>query len=755
MLLMEEARLLKTLKMFKSYEFFLVLFCISFVLFGLILIGANPIGAVFFLLCITGQTMLGMILWLKASQKWSPDFLQLLAVGIPIGMILSTLFAQIFLFIGFGTVGFCLAAVIGIGGWFSKSFRFRKVTFTDISYTVKVFLYGVLISQPLLWIYVKTNPQKTNEVLNYQIDIPYLAALTHAVTTWGGSVNPVYSGEPLRYHWLVYGWAGWESKILNLSELQVLARVLPVIGILGLIIGILASTRLFTENRYSPILALTLVFIAIPVGTTNFIGSMRLSSPSQYISYSWVLAALIIYMSYLKNQTDSSFALVCLTTLFLGIAGGKITSSAIFVGATFGVALVHYHRQNSRKAAYAFLLVMFTTALVFLTMMFTNKVDSATGITFSPGLSWFSGISVEQIQSYSFVRQFVFWGSVSLAGYMGIIIKVSGLITLIGVRRNLRTEEIFVISSLTTGAILTGFLSQKGHSQLYFIQTALVVAAPIVAATFFRARDLLFFSSRFYEPRLVVTGVILSFLVFYGHTNNFFFSSIASVPITMIHVVVPFLVFATAFWLTIMFVSSTKLKSPKVQSKALVLYSLALTLMVASIFTGALYQVRDRNLLESAYEPGIVSYEQSGGWTQAHEDALTWLKVRTNLDDIIATNRFCVSGDPIDSCFAPSYVVSALVERQVFIEGHYWYATSTQDRKPPRLMNRIEASLAFSKSPSEISWNDLRLYGVTWLVIDKKFPKAKTWEPYGRIEYENEYIILVQLNTSSTLTLLN
>lgn len=81
-------------KAFKLYEFLLLLFGSIFVLAGLILIGTAPIRAVFFLFCFIGQTMLGMTLWLKAKQEWNPDCLQLVAVGIPIGMI-SYMFMEV------------------------------------------------------------------------------------------------------------------------------------------------------------------------------------------------------------------------------------------------------------------------------------------------------------------------------------------------------------------------------------------------------------------------------------------------------------------------------------------------------------------------------------------------------------------------------------------------------------------------------------------------------------------------------------
>lgn len=34
---------------------------------------------------------------------------------------------------------------------------------------------------------------------------------------------------------------------------------------------------------------------------------------------------------------------------------------------------------------------------------------------------------------------------------------------------------------------------------------------------------------------------------------------------------------------------------------------------------------------------------------------------------------------------------------------------------------------------------------MTWFIIDKEFPRAKTWEPYGVIEFENSHIMLIHI----------
>jgi hypothetical protein len=80
----------------------------------------------------------------------------------------------------------------------------------------------------------------------------------------------------------------------------------------------------------------------------------------------------------------------------------------------------------------------------------------------------------------------------------------------------------------------------------------------------------------------------------------------------------------------------------------------------------------------------------------------------------------------------------------VLIEGYSWHSTG-DSQKPTWLLERIEASLGFSENPNDSAWRYLRSHGVTWFIIDREFPKAKTWEPYGVIEFENSRIMLIHL----------
>ena len=366
-------------------------------------------------------------------------------------------------------------------------------------------------------------------------------------------------------------------------------------------------------------------------------------------------------------------------------------------------------------------------------------------LIFGPGLGIMTNVSTWQIMGYDLEKRILFWCVVGVSGGISLLLKVSGMFSLLGLQRRLRIEEAFVIASMTAGILMTAVTSQLGHSQLYFALTALTITTPVAIWVLLEIRELIEFPKTYYEPVLIVIGVIISILVFYSNLESQSLSSDLGINIVVFHVLGPVVILL--FVLSVIIILLVLQGKHDFISKSIIIYSVALVLTMTSIFTGGLNQVKE-GFSEATISPSLVSYELGGGWTSAHENAMTWLKSETGPDDIVATNRFCPLGEPVNSCFASSYVVSSLSGRQVLVEGHYWYATSLKDIKPPWVMARIKASVSFSENPSKTTWGSLRSYGVTWLVVDKKFPKAKNWEPYGVIKFENSHILLIHLVSS-------
>ena len=189
---------------------------------------------------------------------------------------------------------------------------------------------------------------------------------------------------------------------------------------------------------------------------------------------------------------------------------------------------------------------------------------------------------------------------------------------------------------------------------------------------------------------------------------------------------------------------------PRRQLTQKIFFFCALIVTSFSVSTGIVWSLGGQllqPLVRGVFDKPI-GYSSGWGWTASHQNAMTWLKAETSLDDVVATNRFCASGEPVNSCFAGSYFVSALSGRRMLIEGHFWTPNYQRSIKPAFLLDRINASLAFSKNPTDSAWRHLRSYGVTWVVIDKEFPKAKKWEPFGVIKFENSHVILIHLVSS-------
>jgi hypothetical protein len=128
--------------------------------------------------------------------------------------------------------------------------------------------------------------------------------------------------------------------------------------------------------------------------------------------------------------------------------------------------------------------------------------------------------------------------------------------------------------------------------------------------------------------------------------------------------------------------------------------------------------------------------------SDAHVDALVWLRNNSELNDIVAVNRFCIPG--IDSCVSKWFLVTALTHRRALIEGGYFDATEPPDWASEKIRNSIE----FAESPNTTNYLWLSKQNVSWVVVDHESQVSglRNWEPYGVSAYSNDLVTIVRLN---------
>ena len=63
----------------------------------------------------------------------------------------------------------------------------------------------------------------------------------------------------------------------------------------------------------------------------------------------------------------------------------------------------------------------------------------------------------------------------------------------------------------------------------------------------------------------------------------------------------------------------------------------------------------------------------------------------------------------------------------------------------PEIDERAEASIAFVDAPSSATAAKLSTASVKWVYVDKAVTDARSWEPWARIEYENDLAAVLRL----------
>jgi hypothetical protein len=131
--------------------------------------------------------------------------------------------------------------------------------------------------------------------------------------------------------------------------------------------------------------------------------------------------------------------------------------------------------------------------------------------------------------------------------------------------------------------------------------------------------------------------------------------------------------------------------------------------------------------------------------------SLQWLRNNSDSSEMVATNRFlCAGKDPCDFDES-SFLISAVANRQVYIEGPRFVAGGRP--YPSWITDRISDSRSFAEAPSDQNFNKLRASGVSWFYLDTNFlpayvnVAANPWSDWASIELVDSNIYILKLNS--------
>ncbi|MGY1749434.1 hypothetical protein [Modestobacter sp. SYSU DS0511] len=134
--------------------------------------------------------------------------------------------------------------------------------------------------------------------------------------------------------------------------------------------------------------------------------------------------------------------------------------------------------------------------------------------------------------------------------------------------------------------------------------------------------------------------------------------------------------------------------------------------------------------LPEVLHPSIMVLPAATGGTVSDGQlaVLAELRERSDLDDLVATNKHCLGGDVAAGCDPRWFTVAAFAERRVLVEGwsyDYTWTTSGNDNAPYWDPELLRANDGFIAAPNPQDCEVLRGEGVEWLYVDHR----EAWSP--------------------------
>ena len=586
---------------------------------------------------------------------------------------------------------------------------------------------GLLVAvrdYPLAWLGINSS---------YHGDMLFFEALSTSMSRfWPDSI--FMSGAELRYHSLVYAWVGQVTDASSAAPFVTLTRTLPLVTLIAVVSLAAAWTRRLTLASWAPALAVALIvtggFVGAAFGTI-----LNFDSPSQTFSIVWLLAFSVALVNYLSIR-QSHWNLLILALLAVVMAGGKVSTSAVALGALFIVTFVALIIRATwfASAASALLASGFATVVTYFVLI--------AGSANAGGLGLWS--LLDRASSVQGLNPVITPRGV-IAGIIALLIAVSirwaGNFWLLS-NKETRNEPVAIYAGgLATAGLLSVALLSGGFNDLWFVLAASAPLSVLSAVGLARAiqsiepsthsQFRLRFRSQFFNP--IVWG-LLSACAVAGVWATGSTGVIgqgwrwAAAPLAVLLGIIGALILG-------------------LRSKTVTVYAMAIFITMA-VISRPLYLVAERFnpavaqvMPQSLFAFDIRFVDSLDGdlvveWSDTQNAAGAWLRSNAFPGDLTATN------------VTYSALVPALSRQGTWISAlHYQAPYGTTDNVEPALVKESE-SWAFIDSPSMETLQPLCEAGIDWIWVDTERTDTREWDPWAQIVFQEPDVMLLTLNTS-------
>lgn len=702
-----------------------------------------PIGTTLLLVAVMAfQSISGGVIWLACSPGFDP--VMRLGMSLAIGTALAVLVGSLTSLAGLGPWGWALpsslALLVLLGrrvlarppkSWDSSVAADRPVLLSMLVAGVVglgLFAYNVR-SYPLTWV---------GSWSGYHGDMAFFEAISTSIARWGPAESIFTPDAQIRYHWLVYGWAGQVTEAAGAAPFVSLTRLVPLVALLSASAIVVAWARRLSSVAWVPSLAAVTLILGGYLGAV-YGGVLTIDSPSQSLTVAWMLAFVLACLKLLQPDSRRSLLLPLIGVLAFAMVGGKVSCAAPALAAVLLLGLVGVIRREEwrRRALLACLVAMGAAATAFLLLLW--------------GSSGGGGLDVGSLIDRSASQQ----GLNPIPGPRGVIAGTVILLVAISARwaglawlvadRGSRWQPSTVIALGLAASSLAAVAAFSSSNELWFATAASAPLSAVSAAGAGQAVRALAGRDRRREQFITLAAVGLGALVFLVVGRLWLTgASGGNVWVGTWRWTAPFAGGMVALIGGLLLARRSALRPVLLAALAG-----ACAILVVATAPGRLLGVGTG--LVGTQENGIRNEWFSRGdnsvrgrdqtvpieWTSSQMAAAAWLRQRAGPDDLVATNRSL-------GAFVPGVTglpnFASAIQYQVDY-GRPWVREV--------ILQREAQSWTFIDAPSAQSVLPLCEAGVWWLWVDPTLTQTTSWAPYAEVAHRAEDVVILRLGSST------
>ena len=716
------------------------------------------------------QAIGGAITWILISNKSEYESIELIGLGIGIGTVLSTIFAQIFRATLLHEISWAIPTVV-VSALLIKNSSLRPSRlvikpveplniylicafslvvlssfFFDLWPAFLVMIIGFFVfrgsinNQRSIFVrpgylffstiffviialitssFFETKWFGDRTITDYILggDGTYFEAAMRSLSTYGPLDSVFQSHIKFNYYFFSSAWAGTTSDAAFASPWVVTTQFALISTALGsLCLAFTISKRITPTSKVQHYIVLALMSASAQVGQPNFI--FDIGSFSAFITILWFLSILVVINFFLEFPSNKTAALITVLMIVLFISKSQI-SVAVYLA--FGSFSIFYQFTNE---------TIKTKKLLLLT-----TVCSGIGIYFAHivFIKPQAGTIVNYF-NYKFALNGSLFGMLSnrfnlTVVFLFLIFKIYGFWWGFRSEKTPTRYFLFFLLSLVlagTGASVL-FIYAGGAANQYFFSVASVSAVFLVSKG-------IYLRSNLRPPNIwhVMFMILLGFITGFWSARKIYLrlfnfdADFYSVRGAIFRPLITMFLVSIAFFVILKVSSRTKLAGGS--------FALLLAAFFISFTPGVFVMSSIRQPLQESISRGFDPY-----FTRSHSlnieisqisRAMNFLSKKAIDKDVIASNRK-----------KPDALLPALTKLRSYADS---YTKGHSSATTARYLLMDE----FVKSPSDRSYRTLRGGCVTWFYVDKTEPEMyqRIWEPYAKIHYEDEFGAVLKMS---------